>query len=74
MNREVATTILEKAGYSVVEAESGNRAIELAARERFGLILMDIQMPVSTVWRQPRSCVAGWATARQRRLSPLRQT
>ncbi|WP_082505139.1 ATP-binding protein [Aureimonas sp. Leaf324] len=45
VNREVATTILEKAGYSVVEAESGNRAIELAARERFGLILMDIQMP-----------------------------
>ncbi|WP_416358170.1 ATP-binding protein [Aureimonas phyllosphaerae] len=45
VNREVATAMLEKAGYSVVQAESGYRAIELAARERFGLILMDIQMP-----------------------------
>ncbi|WP_062018216.1 hybrid sensor histidine kinase/response regulator [Aureimonas sp. AU4] len=45
VNREVATAMLEKAGYSVVQAESGYRAIELAARERFGLILMDIHMP-----------------------------
>ncbi len=37
--------MLEKAGYSVVQAENGYRAIELAARERFDLILMDIQMP-----------------------------
>jgi CheY-like chemotaxis protein/HPt (histidine-containing phosphotransfer) domain-containing protein len=37
--------MLEKAGYSVAQAENGNRAIELAARERFGVILMDIQMP-----------------------------
>lgn len=45
VNREVATAMLEKAGYNVVQAESGYRAIELAARERFDLILMDIQMP-----------------------------
>lgn len=45
VNREIATAMLEKAGYSVVQAESGTRAIELSARERFDLVLMDIQMP-----------------------------
>lgn len=45
VNREIAAAMLEKAGYEVVQAENGYRAIELATRDRFGLILMDVQMP-----------------------------
>jgi len=37
--------MLERAGYSVVSAENGYRAIEIVERECFDLILMDIQMP-----------------------------
>ncbi|WP_427024694.1 ATP-binding protein [Aureimonas ureilytica] len=66
VNREVATAMLEKAGYSVLQAENGYRAIELAARERFSLILMDIQMPgldgLATTAELRRQMVDGPAT------------
>lgn len=47
MNRLLATTLLEQYGAEVTEAEDGDKAILLfeAARDRFDLILMDVQMP-----------------------------
>jgi len=45
-NRELARVVLEDAGLTVGEAENGQAAIELIARERFDLVLMDMQMPV----------------------------
>ncbi|MBL8487893.1 MAG: PAS domain S-box protein [Rhodocyclaceae bacterium] len=46
INREVATDLLRDAGLTVVEAEDGARAVEMAAAGAFDLILMDVQMPV----------------------------
>lgn len=45
-NQEVARSHLESAGYEVDIAENGQVALELARRNRYDLILMDINMPV----------------------------
>lgn len=44
-NRYLATFLLEQRGYEVVPAESGPLGIELAAKLRPDLILLDIQLP-----------------------------
>ncbi len=38
--------IINKAGYSIFTASNGKEACEMFSRSRFGLVLMDIQMPV----------------------------
>ena len=45
-NRQIAKTFLAHAHVQVTEAEHGAEAVELAQRQHFDLILMDIQMPV----------------------------
>ncbi|MBL8489036.1 MAG: PAS domain S-box protein, partial [Rhodocyclaceae bacterium] len=45
VNREVASILLEEAGLAVQATEDGRRAVELAAANRYDLILMDVQMP-----------------------------
>lgn len=37
---------LERLGYLVVEAENGEKAVEVARRERPDIILMDLSLPV----------------------------
>ena len=37
---------LEGRGYHIIEASNGEQAVELAARERPDVILMDLQLPV----------------------------
>jgi CheY-like chemotaxis protein len=44
-NRYLVTYLLEKNGYEVVPAVSGPHGIELAARVRPHLVLLDIQLP-----------------------------
>jgi len=46
INRKLCGTFLKKAGYSYVEAENGQRALEALDQEPFDLILMDCRMPV----------------------------
>jgi len=46
INRKLVSTVLEKAGLSVSTAENGEVGVELATRNHFDLILMDMQMPV----------------------------
>jgi two-component system, sensor histidine kinase and response regulator len=46
VNQRVAARLLEKRGHVVVLAENGVRAIQELERQRFDLILMDVQMPV----------------------------
>ncbi|MBR3569416.1 MAG: amino acid permease [Oscillibacter sp.] len=49
INREIATILLEEAGFQLDEAENGKIAVEKIAASRPGdyqLVLMDIQMPV----------------------------
>src|SRR5207244_12147636 len=45
VNRELAMTILTQEGHRVTEACDGKEALALATRDRFDLILMDVQMP-----------------------------
>jgi CheY-like chemotaxis protein len=44
-NLYLATFLLEKNGYEIVQARSGPEGIALAARQRPDLILLDIQLP-----------------------------
>lgn len=45
VNRNVLIEILHVDGHEVVEAADGQEAVEIAAREHFDAILMDISMP-----------------------------
>ena len=46
MNRKVASKILSKEGYSIIEAQNGQEAIDILHVKRIDLILMDLMMPV----------------------------
>jgi len=46
VNQRLTFRILEKRGHTVVVAANGEEALEAFGRDRFDLILMDIQMPV----------------------------
>jgi CheY-like chemotaxis protein len=45
INQAVATRLLEKMGHSLVVANNGREALDQLARQRFDLVLMDVQMP-----------------------------
>lgn len=45
MNMELATDLLQDAGYAVCQAHSAEEGLRLAERERPDLILMDIRLP-----------------------------
>lgn len=45
-NLKLFRDLLQKLGYSIVEATDGNQAVKLAQAEKPSLILMDIQLPV----------------------------
>lgn len=44
-NRLLATTLLKKMGWTVMEAECGSDALDLAAQHSIRLVLLDISMP-----------------------------
>jgi len=44
-SRELLRTVLERAGYSVIEAADGEEALERAQAAHPDLILLDLQMP-----------------------------
>ncbi len=45
INQEITRMLLEGAGLAVDAAENGLQAVELASRESYDIILMDMQMP-----------------------------
>ncbi len=46
INREIAATILQDAGYRVDLAHDGREAVDAMMRQSYALVLMDIQMPI----------------------------
>jgi len=49
------STRLGKSGYKVTTAEDGNRALEIAKRDRPDLVLLDIMMPGKSGWEVARA-------------------
>jgi CheY-like chemotaxis protein len=45
VNQRLAIRLLENSGHTCMLAENGREAVEAFERERFDLILMDVQMP-----------------------------
>jgi signal transduction histidine kinase/DNA-binding response OmpR family regulator len=45
INQKLAVRLLQKQGHTVLVAVSGREALEALARERFDVVLMDVQMP-----------------------------
>ena len=45
VNQRLAVSLLERRGHSVTVARNGRQAVEATARERFDVVLMDVQMP-----------------------------
>jgi two-component system, sensor histidine kinase and response regulator len=45
VNQQVAVALLKKRGHQVFAVADGRQAVEAAQRDRFDLVLMDIQMP-----------------------------
>jgi two-component system sensor histidine kinase/response regulator len=45
VNQQLAVRLLQKRGHTVVVAQDGQEALVALARDRFDLILMDVQMP-----------------------------
>jgi CheY-like chemotaxis protein len=46
INQRLTTALLESAGHTATVAENGRKAVEAVGRERFDIILMDVQMPI----------------------------
>jgi CheY-like chemotaxis protein/HPt (histidine-containing phosphotransfer) domain-containing protein len=46
VNQKVATILLERRGHVVTIANTGEEVLDALGRERFDLVLMDVQMPV----------------------------
>ena len=46
INRKLATSLLEKRGWSVTSAENGRECVDLFKKHSFNIVLMDVQMPV----------------------------
>jgi len=45
VNAEIAQILLEDAGFVVDQASDGTQAVDMATHQRYGVILMDMQMP-----------------------------
>ncbi len=63
MNRKVASKILNKEGFNVIEACNGQEAIELLEKNHIDLILMDLMMPVMDGYEATRIIKANEKTS-----------
>jgi two-component system sensor histidine kinase/response regulator len=46
VNRKLASSILQRAGHNAILVVNGREAVDAVERERFDVVLMDVQMPV----------------------------
>jgi two-component system sensor histidine kinase/response regulator len=46
VNRKLAASILQRAGHNAILVTNGKEAVDAMERERFDVVLMDVQMPV----------------------------
>ncbi|MDP3072399.1 MAG: response regulator [Opitutaceae bacterium] len=63
-NRYLATFLLEQCGHGVAHAPDGAAGLDLAAREHFDLVLLDIQLAVMDGYAVARALRANASYAR----------
>ncbi|MGL4602933.1 MAG: response regulator [Iodobacter sp.] len=59
LNQQVASEILMDAGMQVTIVSDGQQAIDILEKDKFDLILMDIQMPVLDGWSAAKAIRSG---------------
>jgi CheY-like chemotaxis protein len=62
MNRDMLSRRLQRRGYSVINAEDGEKGLSLARSEAPDLILMDISLPAMDGWEVTRLLKANPST------------
>ena len=63
MNRDMLSRRLIRRGYTVLIAEDGQKAVEMATSESPDLILMDMSLPIIDGWEATRRIKAEPATS-----------
>jgi two-component system cell cycle response regulator DivK len=63
MNRDMLSRRLERKGYSVLIAEDGEKAVEMATANLPDLILMDMSLPLIDGWEATRRLKAASETS-----------
>jgi DNA-binding response OmpR family regulator len=58
--RFLTKTMLQRAGFEVVEAESGEEGLEMLERDKVDLVLLDVAMPGINGWEMCRKIKANW--------------
>ena len=76
VNQTVAVKMLEKMGHTLTVASNGQEGLEFFDKEKFDLILMDVQMPVmggleATQAIRAREARRTWAAGGQWRSTPI---
>src|ERR1700730_12157538 len=54
VHRQLASSILQRAGHNAILVTNGREAVEAMERERFDVVLMDVQMPVMSGFEATR--------------------
>ncbi len=62
LNRDMLSRRLARRGFDMVLAEDGRQALDVAAAEAPGLILLDMSLPVLDGWDAARALKQGEAT------------
>ncbi len=71
INRQVLRDMLVRDGHRVAEARNGREGVEMAAREAFDLILMDLRMPELDGYAAARAIRGGDGASRGRPIFAL---